>query len=117
MCKGMSDLHEVTDREREGNDLEDTAHQADKVAEWLRRWTANPLCSARVGSNPILVETLTFFLFFIPCKCRCIINAIDISRTAINLCHQGLDFAPSCHFIYGVTCTVFMFYVLLFQLM
>ena len=27
----------------------------DKVAEWLRRWTANPMCSARVGSNPILV--------------------------------------------------------------
>ena len=25
------------------------------MAEWLRRWTANPLCSARVGSNPILV--------------------------------------------------------------
>ena len=38
-----------------------SAHQlviggrADEVAEWLRRWTANPLCSARVGSNPILV--------------------------------------------------------------
>ena len=31
------------------------------MAEWLRRWTANPLCSARVGSNPILVE---FFFFF-----------------------------------------------------
>ena len=31
----------------------------DEVAEWLRRWTANPLCSARVGSNPILVA---FFL-------------------------------------------------------
>ena len=30
-------------------------HQ-DEVAEWLRRWTANPMCSARVGSNPILVE-------------------------------------------------------------
>ena len=29
----------------------------DKVAEWLRRWTANPMCSARVGSNPILVDT------------------------------------------------------------
>ena len=29
----------------------------DEVAEWLRRWTANPMCSARVGSNPILVET------------------------------------------------------------
>ncbi len=33
----------------------------DEVAEWLRRWTANPLCSARVGSNPILVA---FFFFF-----------------------------------------------------
>ena len=30
----------------------------DEVAEWLRRWTANPLCSARVGSNPILVVRL-----------------------------------------------------------
>lgn len=30
--------------------------QQDEVAEWLRRWTANPLGSARVGSNPILVE-------------------------------------------------------------
>uniref|UniRef100_A0A0E9W6A8 Uncharacterized protein n=1 Tax=Anguilla anguilla TaxID=7936 RepID=A0A0E9W6A8_ANGAN len=32
----------------------------DEVAEWLRRWTANPLCSARVGSNPILVERHSF---------------------------------------------------------
>jgi hypothetical protein len=30
------------------------------VAEWLRRWTANPLCFAREGSNPFLVE---FFIF------------------------------------------------------
>ena len=29
---------------------------SDEVAEWLRRWTANPLGSARVGSNPILVD-------------------------------------------------------------
>ena len=28
----------------------------DEVAEWLRRWTANPLCSARVGSNPTFVD-------------------------------------------------------------
>ena len=41
------------------------SHQPDKVAEWLRRWTANPLCSARVGSNPILVE----FFFFTTSKC------------------------------------------------
>ena len=34
----------------------------DEVAEWLRRWTANPLGSARVGSNPILVE----YIFFSP---------------------------------------------------
>ena len=26
-----------------------------EVAEWLRRWNANPMCSARVGSNPLLV--------------------------------------------------------------
>lgn len=32
-----------------------SALKQDEVAEWLRRWTANPLCSARVGSNPILV--------------------------------------------------------------
>ena len=30
----------------------------DEVAEWLRRWTANPMGSARVGSNPILVVTI-----------------------------------------------------------
>ena len=34
--------------------------RVDEVAEWLRRWTANPMGSARVGSNPILV---VFFLF------------------------------------------------------
>ena len=32
---------------------------SDEVAEWLRRWTANPMCSARVGSNPILVVSIT----------------------------------------------------------
>ena len=31
------------------------SRQVDEVAEWLRRWTANPMGSARVGSNPILV--------------------------------------------------------------
>ena len=36
---------------------EDHATIEDEVAEWLRRWTANPMCSARVGSNPILVDT------------------------------------------------------------
>ena len=30
----------------------------DKMAEWLRQWTDNPLVSARVGSNPIFVDFL-----------------------------------------------------------
>ena len=30
------------------------------MAEWLRRWTANPLGSPRVGSNPILVGNFFF---------------------------------------------------------
>ena len=28
---------------------------SDEVAEWLRRWTANVMCCARVGSSLILV--------------------------------------------------------------
>ena len=36
----------------------DTTSKLDEVAEWLRRWTANPLGSARVGSNPILVVSI-----------------------------------------------------------
>ena len=35
----------------------------DTVAEWLRRWTANPMCSARVGSNPIGVVLLLPLIF------------------------------------------------------
>ena len=30
----------------------------DEVAERLRRWTANPFGSARVGSNPIFVDDI-----------------------------------------------------------
>ena len=36
----------------------------DEVAEWLRRWTANPLGSARVGSNPILVDKHFHIIYF-----------------------------------------------------
>ena len=42
-----------------------TLHVTDEVAEWLRRWTANPLCSARVGSNPILVGFFLRCFFFV----------------------------------------------------
>ena len=34
---------------------DESSWTADEVAEWLRRWTANPLRSTCVGSNPILV--------------------------------------------------------------
>ena len=49
--------------------LQKVSASADEVAEWLRRWTANPLCSARVGSNPILVGwqirlPVTFVILF-----------------------------------------------------
>ena len=40
----------------DSNDNDTPAFAQDEVAEWLRRWTANPLGSARVGSNPILVD-------------------------------------------------------------
>ena len=33
----------------------------DELAEWLRRWTANPLGSARMGSNPIFVAPPQWF--------------------------------------------------------
>ena len=36
------------------------------VAEWLRRWTRNPLGSARAGSNPADYEIFFFFFFSFP---------------------------------------------------
>ena len=33
----------------------------DKMAEWLRRWTVNPLGPASVGSNPIFVVFFNWF--------------------------------------------------------
>ena len=38
-----------------------SSSHVDEVAEWLRRWTANPLGSARVGSNPIFVAPPHWF--------------------------------------------------------
>ena len=37
--------------------------EVDEVAEWLRRWTANPMGSARVGSNPILVGIILQYIY------------------------------------------------------
>ena len=38
----------------------------DEVSEWLRSWTANQMGSARVGSNPILVDVLEMKLSLRP---------------------------------------------------
>ena len=38
----------------------------DEVSEWLRSWNANPMGSARVGSNPILVDVLEMKLSLRP---------------------------------------------------
>ena len=35
----------------------------DKMAEWFRRWTVKPLCSAHVGSNSIFVVLLIDSMF------------------------------------------------------
>ena len=35
-----------------------------EVAAWLRRWTANPMSSARGSSNPILVVSITFLSLY-----------------------------------------------------
>ena len=36
------------------------------MAEWLRRWTRNPMGSARAGSNPAQCECQPFFFPFFP---------------------------------------------------
>ena len=58
----------------------------DEVAEWLRRWTANPMCSARVGSNPILVDD---FYPDEPFSCGRITSGIRISYRLTKLYLEG----------------------------
>ena len=42
---------------------------SDEVAEWLRRWTANPICSARMASSPIFdvnfVVVVVVFIYLV----------------------------------------------------
>ena len=38
----------------------ESANACDQVAEWLRRWTANPMGFPRVSSNLILIECFAF---------------------------------------------------------
>merc|ERR1711954_604428 len=56
----------------------------DEVAEWLRRWTANPMGSARVGSNPILVEGFCF-CFFNTATCRLFLDDSAQSKVTTQI--------------------------------
>ena len=50
------------------------------VAEWLRRWTRNPLGSSRAGSNPADNATFCYqcFLLIIVCSALLIVFGMDI---------------------------------------
>ena len=56
---------------------------ADAVAEWLRRWTANPLGSAREGSNPSCVD----IAFCQKLLNDCFTSVIRPTCFADNACH------------------------------
>ena len=60
--------------------LEPEIFVTDEVAEWLRRWTANPMGSARVGSNPILVVNF----IFTPKVCVFFFSSSYVSRIVSN---------------------------------
>ena len=50
-------------------------HAEAVVAEWLRRWTRNPLGSARTGSNPVDCVTI-----FSVCLRVCVLAATGIQH-------------------------------------
>ena len=50
------------------------------MAEWLRRWTANPIRSPCVGSNPISVETF--------CSHELIYELISSISDALRAIHE-----------------------------
>ena len=65
----------------------------DKMAEWLRRWTLNPLVSTRVGSNPIFVVFLIGFTvkWIAICSLNILIR-VQISEKTGNLKSSATTF-------------------------
>ena len=61
----------------------------DEVAEWLRRWTANPLCSARVSSNLILVEGNILLSVLLPGSYKIIKRMRIVSFLLMHQPHHG----------------------------
>ena len=77
-----------------------------EVAEWLRRWTANPMDSVRVGSNPILVvdfaqkafcteswvvrtKNLHYFILILHVFSKKSGSKIDHKRRRLRMCVDG----------------------------
>ena len=76
-------------------------HQTAVVAEWLRRWTRNPLGSARTGSNPVgsdhfdryVMVTSAIIPVYLPwiiksCRGR-VVKAMDLK--SIGLCPHRFE--------------------------
>ncbi|GBP79564.1 Elongation of very long chain fatty acids protein 4 [Eumeta japonica] len=51
----QAEIGTTTTRGADRADERQSAEDCDEVVEWLRHWIANPMCYARVGSDPILV--------------------------------------------------------------
>ena len=69
-CSSISRYHEGR--------VQQTISVHDEVTEWLRCWTANPMCSARMGSNPILVGNQPF------CRFKLVPQYQDITKEGFN---------------------------------
>ena len=71
----------------------------DDVAEWLRRGTANPLGSARVSSNLIVID-FSFLLLQIPKRCAFfvfdkIFKQVDLENNKLWLLESTLMFSKT----------------------
>ena len=77
------------------------------MSEWLRRWTRNPLGSARRGSNPLGVEYVVFYIL--------VLHGARVSQAGAwtwlqSMGHgdmQGLD-SPSLAFESALLCFFFV---------
>ena len=67
------------------------------MAEWLRRWTANPMGSARVSSNLILVDNF-FYFFYITFSIKVssyIVLVFQYSFLSVSVLNKT-EFEPVC---------------------
>ena len=63
----------------------------DSVSERLRRWTRNPLGSARRGSNPLAVESSFCWWRFFVAFCSGFLSSLRLFRLAVRTSRCGRD--------------------------